>query len=199
MSDSLCAISHSWCGKIRSVPPPWRSSVGPSSCIDIAEHSTCQPGRPTPNGARHAGSSGARRLPQHEVERVATVRVVGVAAAAAASRTIWSSGVVRQLAEARGGRHVEVRGAVGEVGVAGIEEPLDHVDDPVDGLGRAGLGDRRAHAPARPCRPGSGRARLRRARGTGRRARAPWAGSSRRRRSRCAPCAPRGRAPRAAG
>ena len=54
---SLCATSHSWCGKIRSVPPPCRSRVGPSSCMDMAEHSMCHPGRPTPNGARHAGSS----------------------------------------------------------------------------------------------------------------------------------------------
>ena len=81
VSASLCATSHSWCGKIRSVPPPCRSSVGPSSCIDIAEHSMCHPGRPTPNGRAPRGLVGQRRLPEHEVQRVAPVRVLRVAAA----------------------------------------------------------------------------------------------------------------------
>ena len=56
------AISFSWCGKTRSMPPPWISKVffvgssqlspppkGSSSfAIDMAEHSICQPGRPLP-------------------------------------------------------------------------------------------------------------------------------------------------------
>ena len=42
----------------------------------IVEHSMCQPGRPGPHGLGQAGSPGAWRLPQHEVERIALVRVV---------------------------------------------------------------------------------------------------------------------------
>ena len=55
-------------------------------------------------------------------------------------------GVVRQLAVPRERRDVEVRGAVCEVGVAGIEEPTHHLDHPVDRLGGSGL--RRQRAPA---------------------------------------------------
>ena len=80
VAASDCAVSHSWCGKIRSVPPPCRSIVVPSSRSASAEHSMCQPGRPGPHSDSHDGSSVERRLPQHEVERVALVRVVGVAA-----------------------------------------------------------------------------------------------------------------------
>src|SRR2546422_10439263 len=40
------AISFSWCGKMRSWPPPWMSNVSPRCFIAMAEHSMCQPGRP---------------------------------------------------------------------------------------------------------------------------------------------------------
>ena len=42
--------------------------VSPRYFIDIAEHSMCQPGRPGPIGASHAGSGWF--LPQSEVARV---------------------------------------------------------------------------------------------------------------------------------
>jgi hypothetical protein len=58
MSASLCAISFSWCGKMRSNPPPCTSNGTPSSARDIALHSMCQPGRPAPHGAGHDGSPG---------------------------------------------------------------------------------------------------------------------------------------------
>ena len=58
VQDSDCAISFSWCGKIRSWPPPWMSNVSPRYFIAIAEHSMCQPGRPGPHGLSHAGSPG---------------------------------------------------------------------------------------------------------------------------------------------
>src|SRR5213596_776094 len=45
---SLCAVSHSWCGYTRSLPPPWMSIGRPRYSSDIAEHSRCQPGRPRP-------------------------------------------------------------------------------------------------------------------------------------------------------
>ena len=59
VAHSLCAISFSWCGKIRSMPPAWMSIGGPpSSRSAIAEHSMCQPGRPGPTPASQVGSPG---------------------------------------------------------------------------------------------------------------------------------------------
>ena len=52
-----CAISFSWCGKIRSLPPPWISNTGPRCASAMAEHSMCQPGRPRPHGDSHQVSS----------------------------------------------------------------------------------------------------------------------------------------------
>ena len=60
-------ISFSWCGKIRSLPPPCRSNVAPRCAAVIAEHSMCQPGRPGPQGRRPPGLAGLGRLPQREV------------------------------------------------------------------------------------------------------------------------------------
>src|SRR6187200_3568327 len=60
-AQQVCAISFSWCGNTRSMPPPWMSKVSPRCFHDIAEHSMCQPGRPgdlIPNGDGHDGSSG---------------------------------------------------------------------------------------------------------------------------------------------
>ena len=54
---SAWAISFSWCGKMRSSPPPWMSNVSPRWRRDIAEHSICQPGRPFPQGESQTGSS----------------------------------------------------------------------------------------------------------------------------------------------
>src|SRR6478736_2400727 len=52
------AISFSWCGKIRSMPPPWMSKALPRYLCAIAEHSRCQPGRPRPHGVSQLGSPG---------------------------------------------------------------------------------------------------------------------------------------------
>jgi hypothetical protein len=54
---SVCAISFSWWGNIRSEPPPWMSKSSPRIASAIAEHSMCQPGRPRPHGESHAVSS----------------------------------------------------------------------------------------------------------------------------------------------
>ena len=51
----LCAISFSWCGKMRSRPPAWMSKVSPRCLALIAEHSMCQPGRPRPHGLAQPG------------------------------------------------------------------------------------------------------------------------------------------------
>ena len=58
VAASLWAISSSWCGKIRSIPPVWMSKDGPRWAMLIAEHSMCQPGRPSPIAVDHDGSPG---------------------------------------------------------------------------------------------------------------------------------------------
>src|SRR6185436_7662337 len=58
VAPSLCAISFSWCGKIKSSPPPCKSRVGPQYFMLIAEHSMCHPGRPGPHGLGQEGSPG---------------------------------------------------------------------------------------------------------------------------------------------
>ena len=80
VAASLCAASHSWWGKIRSEPPPCRSIVVSSSrnaergALDVPTRATGAPQR-LPRRLTLG-----RRLPQHEVERIVLVRVVGVAA-----------------------------------------------------------------------------------------------------------------------
>ena len=62
-APSDCAISSSWCGNRRSVPPVWMSKRSPRYFIDIAEHSTCQPGKPSPHGRRPLHQRGPGRPP----------------------------------------------------------------------------------------------------------------------------------------
>ena len=54
----LCASSFSWCGNIKSSPPPWMSKVSPRISWLIAEHSMCHPGRPLPHGLSQEISPG---------------------------------------------------------------------------------------------------------------------------------------------
>ncbi len=58
---SVWAISFSWWGKTRSEPPPWIAKFVPSSASAIAEHSMCQPGRPSPHGDGQPVSSPSLR------------------------------------------------------------------------------------------------------------------------------------------
>src|SRR5438270_8299142 len=59
VQHSLWASSFSWCGNIRSIPPPWMSIVSVfRHFMLIAEHSMCHPGRPGPHGDSHCGSPG---------------------------------------------------------------------------------------------------------------------------------------------
>ncbi len=53
-----CEADISWCGNTRSLPPPWTSNGTPRYSMAMAAHSTCQPGRPGPNGLSHDGSPG---------------------------------------------------------------------------------------------------------------------------------------------
>ena len=56
----------SWCGKTRSLPPPWTSKAPPRCSCAIAVHSMCQPGRPGPHGLGHEGSPS--RSPRHTTQ-----------------------------------------------------------------------------------------------------------------------------------
>src|SRR3990167_4614506 len=53
LAASLWAISHSWWGNTFSRPPPCISKVSPRYRMDMAEHSRCQPGKPSPQGLLH--------------------------------------------------------------------------------------------------------------------------------------------------
>ena len=74
---------------------------GAELAIAITEHSTCHPGRPDAERRAPRRLVGQRRLPQHEVEGIAAVRVVGVAAPRGGEADHLLVRVVRQLAEAR--------------------------------------------------------------------------------------------------
>ena len=74
----------------------------------------CQPGRPDAERRAPRRLVGQRRLPEHEVERGAPVRIVGVAAARPRELDHAVFGVVRELAEVGEGRHVEVHRAAAQ-------------------------------------------------------------------------------------
>ena len=111
---SVCAISFSWWGKTRSEPPLWISKSAPSSFSAIAEHSMCQPGRPSPQGEGQNASSSCLRafqsakssglsLSSRGARLLALVHLVGVA--------------VGELAVAVEAADAEVDVAAGLVGV----------------------------------------------------------------------------------
>ena len=50
---SDCAISFVWWGLTRSMPPAWISNGCPRKCREMAEHSICHPGNPSPHGDGH--------------------------------------------------------------------------------------------------------------------------------------------------
>ena len=90
----------------------------------IAEHSMCQPGRPGPHGLSHAGSPGLAlfhrakspglRLLVADLDARAGFQLLRVAVAELA--------VIGVLAD------VEVDVAAGRVGVALVDQRLDHLD-----------------------------------------------------------------------
>ena len=106
----------------------------------------CQPGRPFAPRARPVRLAGLGGLPEREVERVA-LAVVGIDAGHGVHLVDVAAG---QLAVAREAAHREVHVAVDRVGVAALDEPLDHLDhagDRLGGLGALGgvLDAERAH------------------------------------------------------
>ena len=136
VAASLWARSHSWCGKIRSVPPPCRSMVVPSSRSASAEHSMCQPGRPGPHIVSQLGSSAADGC--HSTKSSGW-RLCGSSTLPPRSRAKLDHLLVRVVAdrsERRELRHVEVHAAAGLVGVAAIEHHADEAADVGDGRRR---------------------------------------------------------------
>ena len=110
----LCAISFSWCGKIRSRPPPWMSKVSPRCVSLIAEHSMCQPGRPRPQGLSQPGWSGSDGF--HSTKS-AGVALVGRDLDPGAGDHVVAA-APRQLRRNRGRRRPEQHMALGRIGVA---------------------------------------------------------------------------------
>ena len=133
------AASHSWCGKMRSEPPPWRSMVVPSSRRARAEHSMCQPGRPGPHSESQAGSSSADGCQRTKSRGLRLLGSSGLPPRSAASAQHLLGAEVADLAEAVEGGDVEVDGAAGLVGVAPVEDHADEAPDVGDGRGGPGL------------------------------------------------------------
>src|SRR5699024_7963366 len=86
-----CASSFSWCGNRRSKPPPWISKWRPKYLVAIAEHSMCQPGRPSPHGDAHAAPAGSESsLDFHSVKsRGSFLPRVGESSASCIISTDW--------------------------------------------------------------------------------------------------------------
>src|SRR4030095_15266430 len=124
------AISSSWWGNTLSIPPVWTSNRGPRCFSAIAEHSRCQPGKPSPQrGVGHfswrPSPAAPGRLPQREVGRVALVGL-DLAAMAGPERVERVAGEAAVVGERR---DVVVDVAIGaDVGMAGVDELLGELD-----------------------------------------------------------------------
>src|SRR5262249_16953799 len=126
-AQRVCAISFSWCGNTRSMPPPWMSNVSPKCFQAIAEHSMCQPRRPS--------LARLRWLPQHEIPGIALVgRDLD-----ARARDQLIERALGKLAVVRHGGHAEQRVLLGDVGATLGEETLDQRLHLLDMLGSARL------------------------------------------------------------
>jgi len=84
---------------------------------------------------------GGRGLPQHEVQGIALVGVVGVAAVEGGQAQHLVPVEAGQGAEPLRGRHVEVDGAPGGVGVVPVQDHADEAPDVGDGRGGPGLAE----------------------------------------------------------
>ena len=95
----------SWCGKTRSLPPPWTSKARAEvlqrdrGALDVPARA----GR-GPNGLSQAGSPGALAAPQQAVERVLLAGAVGVAAALGEDLAASARGSSRRPHRTRGRR-----------------------------------------------------------------------------------------------
>ena len=140
-------------GSARSLPPPWMSISAPRCSSAMAAHSTCQPGRPGPNGASHDGLARPLGAPQQRdragracpagQDRRRARRTASASAGGSSPATAPKCGEVCD-------REVDV--GVDQVGVAVGQQLLDHRDDQRDRLDRADVGLRRQHAQGASCR-----------------------------------------------
>ena len=104
----------------------------------ITTHSLCQPGRPSPHGDGHARLARLGQLPQGEVGRVALALGADHLALAAAGEHVVER-LLRQQAVVLDGAHRQVDAVVGAVGAPDLQQLADHLDHLVDPLG--GVGD----------------------------------------------------------
>ena len=148
------AISSSWCGNTRSTPPVWMSNEGPRWAMLMAEHSTCQPGRPGPIGVSQDGSPGLG--PFHSAKS----RTSSLPYSSASTRSPTRMRLRVETGQAPVGRprgDPEEHGAVvGPVGVALREQRRDEVADLGDVRRSRAAGRPGASCPARPRRRGTG-------------------------------------------
>ena len=134
------AISFSWCGKTRSIPPPCTAKPCPRAVSAIAEHSMCQPGRPGPHGESHHVSSPSLRPFQRAKSRGDSFPVPGLL------EIISSRLPAREAPVAGEALDAVVDVAVGGVGEAPLDQRRDQGDDLGDRLRDARLGVRAAQA-----------------------------------------------------
>ena len=183
VSVSACAALCSWCGKIRSEPPPCTSKLMPEP-VQRDHRALDVPARPA---AAERGVPGrlavAVPAPQQRVERVPLAGVVRVAAALGEQREHRRRGrSLRHVAEPLVGSDVEVDVLVDVVGGAGCEQLADRLGDLRDRLDRADVVVRGA-APAAPsCPRGTARSRARPGSSSSRRCARPARAAGRRRR-----------------
>ena len=120
------------------------SPVDVDRLAELAQHqgrALDVPPRPARPPARLPGRLvGQRRLPQHEVERVALVGVVGPPPVLGGEREHVGPVVPADAPELGEGRHAEVHRAAGLVGVAALERGADQREDLRDRRGGPRLG-----------------------------------------------------------
>ncbi len=134
-AQQLWASSFSWCGKARSMPPPWMSKTSPSRALGHGAALDVPAGAAAAPGAVPAGLLGRRGLPEHEVHRAA---LVGRDLDAAAGDHVVGR-APRQRAVAVEAVDGEQHVALGLVGVAPGDQLGGHLDHLRDVFGAARL------------------------------------------------------------
>src|SRR3990170_2064570 len=129
------------------------SKPSPRYCIDMAEHSMCQPGRPGPHGVSHAGSPGLEAF--HSAKSSGS-RLRSSPPPPPAPRHELLQVLPREPAVGRKPPDLEVDVTVDGIGHALADQPLDEGDHLPDMLGGLGLPVSRQHAERRHVGPALG-------------------------------------------